>query len=64
MAAAIQRQRAVQSSGNGELQPAGMGTGFIFEKSGYILTNEHVVTGADEIQVTVEGYDKPFKAKL
>ncbi|GFZ81989.1 hypothetical protein GCM10008018_29640 [Paenibacillus marchantiophytorum] len=53
-----------QDSGSGALQPAGMGTGFIFEKSGYILTNEHVVDGADEIQVTVEGYDKPFKAKL
>ncbi|MGG1552010.1 S1C family serine protease [Paenibacillus ferrarius] len=51
-------------SGSGQLQPAGMGTGFIFEKSGYILTNEHVVDGADEIQVTVEGYDKPFTAKL
>ncbi|MDQ0890572.1 serine protease Do [Paenibacillus sp. V4I9] len=52
------------NSGSGELQPAGMGTGFIFEKTGYILTNEHVVDGADEIQITVEGYDKPFKAKL
>ncbi|MDR6554511.1 trypsin-like peptidase domain-containing protein [Paenibacillus qinlingensis] len=51
-------------AGSGQLQPAGMGTGFIFEKTGYILTNEHVVDGADEIQVTVEGYDKPFKAKL
>ncbi|BFT69978.1 S1C family serine protease [Paenibacillus sp. P36] len=53
-----------QDSGSGELQPAGMGTGFIFEKTGYILTNEHVVDGADEVQITVEGYDKPFKAKL
>lgn len=51
-------------SGSGQLQPAGMGTGFIFEKTGYILTNEHVVDGADEIQITVEGYEKPFKAKL
>ena len=50
------------NSGSGELQPAGMGTGFIFEKTGYILTNEHVVDGADEIQVTVEGYDKPFNS--
>lgn len=52
------------NSGSTQLQPAGMGTGFIFEKTGYILTNEHVVDGADEIQVTVEGYDKPFVAKL
>ncbi|MEW9698130.1 S1C family serine protease [Paenibacillus sp. SI8] len=53
-----------QDSGSGDLQAAGMGTGFIFEKTGYILTNEHVVDGADEVQVTVQGYDKPFTAKL
>jgi serine protease Do len=46
------------------LQPAGMGSGFIFEKTGYILTNEHVIDGASEIQVTVQGYEKPFTAKL
>lgn len=39
-----------------------MGTGFIFEKTGYILTNEHVIEGAEEIWVTVQGYEKPFKA--
>ncbi|WP_409344892.1 S1C family serine protease [Paenibacillus sp. MBLB4367] len=47
-----------------KLQEAGMGSGFIFQKEGYILTNQHVVDGADEIQVTVQGYDTPFKAKL
>lgn len=47
-----------------ELQTTGMGTGFIFEKSGYILTNEHVIEGADEIYVYVEGYEEPFKAEL
>lgn len=48
----------------GSKQAAGMGTGFIFDKSGYILTNEHVINGADEILVTVQGYDEPFKAEL
>jgi serine protease Do len=52
------------NGGGNALQPAGMGTGFIFEKSGYILTNEHVVDGADEVQVTVQGFDKPFVAKV
>jgi serine protease Do len=52
------------STGSEQLQPSGMGTGFIFEKSGYILTNEHVIDGADEIWVTVEGYEAPFKATL
>ncbi|WP_281885321.1 S1C family serine protease [Paenibacillus sp. YYML68] len=49
---------------SGQLQPGGMGTGFIFEKSGYILTNEHVIEGADEIWVYVQGFEKPFKAEL
>lgn len=56
-----QQQNSTRSQA---LQPLGMGSGFIFEKSGYILTNEHVIDGADEIQVTVQGYDKPFTAKL
>jgi Do/DeqQ family serine protease len=48
----------------GEKTLTGMGSGFIFEKNGYILTNEHVVAGADEIYVTVEGYTEKFKAQL
>ncbi|MFD0681250.1 MULTISPECIES: S1C family serine protease [unclassified Paenibacillus] len=53
-----------QQNESQELQPAGIGSGFIFESSGYILTNEHVIDGADEIDVTIQGYDKPFKATL
>ncbi|MCZ8519344.1 MULTISPECIES: S1C family serine protease [Paenibacillus] len=53
-----------QDGSSGQLQPGGMGTGFIFEKSGYILTNEHVIDGADEINVYVKGRDEPYKAKL
>jgi serine protease Do len=60
------QQQAPQSNSSkpDTLTPVGMGSGFIFEKSGYILTNEHVIDGADSIQVTVQGYDKPFTAKL
>lgn len=28
------------------------------------MTNEHVIDGADEIDVYVQGYNEPFKAKL
>ncbi|AEX86368.1 serine protease [Marinitoga sp. 1135] len=39
-----------------------LGTGFIFDKRGYILTNFHVVEDADEITITtLEG--KKYKAK-
>ncbi|WP_245946813.1 S1C family serine protease [Paenibacillus cellulosilyticus] len=51
-------------SSQSELTPAGIGTGFFFDESGYILTNQHVIADSDEIQVTVQGYDKPFTAKL
>ncbi|UHA72351.1 S1C family serine protease [Paenibacillus sp. 481] len=52
------------SGSQSEMQPLGSGTGFIFDKSGYILTNEHVIAGGELIQVTVQGYDKPLTAKL
>jgi len=33
------------------------GTGFIFREDGYILTNNHVIAGADKVQVTLSGED-------
>jgi serine protease Do len=41
----------------------GMGSGFIIDKEGYILTNNHVIQGADEIIVLLED-DKEYTAKL
>ncbi|MFZ5650761.1 MAG: S1C family serine protease [Bacillota bacterium] len=42
----------------------GMGSGFIISKDGYILTNEHVISGATRIEVKMTGKDKPVPAKL
>jgi S1-C subfamily serine protease len=50
--------------GGGGEQNGGMGSGFIFDKTGYILTNEHVIEGADKIFVKLEGSDKKYPAKL
>jgi serine protease Do len=41
----------------------GLGSGFIIDPRGYIVTNRHVIVGADEIQVTLEG-KKKFKATV
>ncbi|MBD2845757.1 trypsin-like peptidase domain-containing protein [Paenibacillus sp. IB182496] len=51
-------------SGQGELTPLGLGSGFIFEDTGYILTNQHVIGDAERIEVTVQDYAKTFEAKL
>jgi serine protease Do len=40
-----------------------LGSGFVIDKDGYILTNRHVVAGADEIQVELSN-GKRYDAKL
>ncbi|MHA7965593.1 S1C family serine protease [Paenibacillus sp. CAU 1782] len=58
------QQQQQEQSGTSELTLTGSGTGFFFDKSGYILTNEHVISGASELKVTVEGYDEPLVAQV
>ena len=41
----------------------GTGTGFIIDHEGYILTNNHVVKGADTIKVTLQN-EKEYEARL
>ncbi|MBI5248546.1 MAG: trypsin-like peptidase domain-containing protein [Desulfomonile tiedjei] len=41
----------------------GLGSGFIFDSRGYILTNRHVIKDADEIIITLEA-DKKYKARV
>jgi len=42
----------------------GYGSGFIINEDGYILTNQHVIDGAIEVNVKVNGFDTPFKATI
>lgn len=46
-----------------EEQPRGVGSGFILTSDGFIMTNAHVVDGADEVLVTLTD-KREFKAKI
>ncbi len=44
-------------------QPRGVGSGFILTADGFIMTNAHVVDGADEVLVTLTD-EREFKARI
>ena len=46
-----------------EAQPRGVGSGFILTSDGYVMTNAHVVDGAEEVLVTLPD-KREFKAKV
>ncbi|MCW8896283.1 MAG: Do family serine endopeptidase [Sulfurimonas sp.] len=41
-----------------------LGSGVIISENGYIVTNNHVVEGADKIKVTIAGNKKEYEAKI
>jgi len=43
---------------------SGVGSGAVFDRRGYIITNNHVVEGADEMVVTLPDRDKSYNARL
>ncbi len=52
--------------GQGQMQPqpqVGFGSGVIISSDGYIVTNNHVVDGSDELDVTLND-NRTYKAKL
>jgi serine protease Do len=56
-------QQRPSPRGGDEEQPRGVGSGFILTQDGFVMTNAHVVDGADEVLVTLTD-KREFKAKI
>ncbi|MFH0777201.1 MAG: DegQ family serine endoprotease [Candidatus Eisenbacteria bacterium] len=56
-------QRFFGSPPEGEMRQRGLGSGVIVSKEGYILTNNHVVEGADKIRITLSD-ERKFDAEI
>jgi serine protease Do len=52
------------SLGNSQTVPTGVGTGIVLDNQGHILTNDHVVRGAQKLIVTLADGTKEYPAKL
>lgn len=58
-----QQPRQRQQEGKGEEQPRGLGSGVILSADGYIVTNNHVIEGADRLEVTLND-NSTFNARV
>ena len=50
--------------GNSQTVPTGVGTGIVLDQQGHILTNDHVVRGAQKLLVTLADGSKEYPATL
>jgi len=57
------RQQAPRRPQEEGAQPRGVGSGFILSADGFVMTNAHVVDGAEEVLVTLPD-KREFKAKV
>lgn len=57
------QQRPQRPQQDEEAQPRGVGSGFILTTDGFVMTNAHVIDGADEVIVTLTD-KREFKARV
>jgi serine protease Do len=50
-------------NGRPEFKQPGLGSGFVIDKEGYVVTNNHVVEGADKIKVVLKD-EREYDAKI
>ena len=58
-----QRKQQTQPQQKSEPQPMGMGSGVIISNDGYIVTNNHVINGAEKLEVTLND-NRQFNATV
>ena len=58
-----QKDKKAQKSPSDDQTPRGVGSGFIISQDGYVMTNAHVVDGADDVFVKLTD-NREFKAKV
>ena len=57
------RQQPQQQQETEKMQPLGLGSGVIISTDGYIVTNHHVIKGAEKLEVTLNNNEK-YTAKV
>ncbi|MCL4508620.1 MAG: trypsin-like peptidase domain-containing protein [Chloroflexi bacterium] len=60
----ITNEQVQLSSFGGDIVPAGAGTGIVIDHEGHILTNDHVIRGAQRLLVTTADGAKQYPARL
>jgi len=58
------RRFAPPGSDAGELHSVGIGSGFVIDADGHVLTNAHVVADADQVSVRLPDSKREYKARV